>query len=47
MKSRGLSEEKIYELAARSKLMQIIRMIDDEDAKRRIYGILGWSDEDE
>ncbi|MBQ8107317.1 MAG: SufD family Fe-S cluster assembly protein, partial [Ruminococcus sp.] len=40
MRSRGLSEEKIYDLMAQAKLRQVIDMIDDEDAKRRISTIL-------
>lgn len=45
MKSRGISEEKIYELMARSKLAQIIAPIDDESALKRIYNTLGWGEE--
>ena len=45
MKSRGISEEKIYELATHSKLMRIIRKIGDEQAEKRIYNALGWGDD--
>ena len=45
MKSRGIPEDKIYELMARSKLMQIIEKIDDEQAKKRIFAALEWGDE--
>ncbi len=45
MKSRGISEEKIYELATHSKLMRIIRKIGDEQAEKRVYNALGWGDD--
>ncbi len=45
MKSRGIPEEKIYELMARSKLAQIIAPIDDGSAKKRIYTALGWGED--
>ena len=47
MKSRGIPEEKVYELMARSKLMQMIDRIDDEQAKKRIFADLEWGDENE
>ncbi len=47
MKSRGIPEEKIYELMARSKLMKAIRLIDDKQTKIKIYETLGWGDENE
>lgn len=47
MQSRGLSEEKIYELAARSRLMQVISKIGDEQTRTRILGALKWGEEDE
>ena len=45
MKSRGIPEEKIYELMARSKLMQIINMIEDKETKERIYKALDWGED--
>ena len=45
--SRGLPEERIYELAARAKLSRAIGRISDREAVRRIYSALGWGDEDE
>ena len=47
MKSRGISEEKIYELAARSRLMQVISKIGDDQTKARISETLQWGEEDE
>ena len=47
MKSRGISEEKIYELAARSRLMQVISKIGDDQTKARISEALQWGEEDE
>lgn len=47
MKSRGISEEKIYELAAKARLMQVISKIGDEKTKARVIGDLQWGDEDE
>ena len=45
LSSRGLTEKRIYELAARAKLARAISRITDSDAVRRIYNILGWGDE--
>ena len=45
MKSRGISEEKIYEMMTRSKLTRIIRKIGDEQAEKRVYSQLGWGDD--
>ena len=45
MRSRGIPEEKIYELIARSKLMKAIRLIDDKATKIKIFETLGWGDE--
>ena len=47
MRSRGIPEEKIYELMARSKLMQIIGRIGDEPTESRIFRALDWSDDNE
>lgn len=47
MRSRGIPEEKIYELITRARLTRIIKKIDDEEAKKRIYSVLGWGDDDE
>lgn len=47
MRSRGISEEKIYELMSRSKLMKAVGLIDDADVKERICKSLGWGDADE
>lgn len=47
LRSRGIDEEKIYEIMARSKLKQAIVKTDDEQTKSRIYKALGWGDEDE
>ena len=45
MKSRGIPEERIYELITRSKLSRIIGRIGDEQEEKRIYRALGWGDE--
>lgn len=50
MKSRGIPEDKIYEMAARAKLTSVINCIADTDAKERIAKALGWEvggDDDE
>lgn len=47
LSSRGLTEERINELAARAKLARAISRITDPDAVSRIFNILGWGDEDE
>ncbi len=47
MRSRGIPEEKIYELITRARLTRIIKKIDDKDAQERICGILGRGDEDD
>ena len=46
MRSRGFSEEEITRLMSRAKLAHVINR-SDEETKRRIYGALGWGDEDE
>ena len=45
MRSRGIPEEKIYEMMTRSKLTGIIKKIGDEHTEKRIYGVLGWGDD--
>ena len=45
MRSRGSPEEKIYEMITRARLARIIGKIGDEQAEKRIYTILGWSDD--
>ena len=47
MQSRGIPEDKITELAAQSKISQIVNMIGDEAAAQRINTILGRGKEDE
>ncbi|MBR4554517.1 MAG: SufD family Fe-S cluster assembly protein [Ruminococcus sp.] len=47
LRSRGTSEEKIYELMSRSKLMKAVGRIGDEAVKARVYKALGWGDTDE
>lgn len=47
MKSRGINEKKIYELAAKSRLMQVISKIGDEQTKARVIGDLQWGEENE
>lgn len=47
MQSRGIPEDKITELAAQSKISQIVNMIGDEAAEQRINTILGRGKEDE
>lgn len=47
MKSRGIPEEKVYELTAKSRLMQVINKIGDDDTKSRIFTALGWGEENE
>ncbi len=46
MRSRGIPEDKIYELITRARLTRLIRKIGDEQAEKRVYGALGWSDDD-
>ena len=45
MQSRGIPEEKIYELITRSRLTGIINRIGDEQAEKRVYSALGWGDD--
>ncbi|MBR1423287.1 MAG: SufD family Fe-S cluster assembly protein [Ruminococcus sp.] len=47
MQSRGIPEDKIYELTARSKTDRIIKLIGDEETVSRINKTLGRSDDDE
>ncbi len=47
MQSRGIPEDKIYELTARSKTDRIIKLIGDEETVSRINKSLGRSDDDE
>lgn len=47
MQSRGIPEEKIYELITRARLARLIGKIGDEEAEKRIYDILGRGDDDE
>lgn len=47
MRSRGIPEDKIYELITRARLMRIIRMIGDERTEKLIAGKLGRGDDDE
>ena len=44
MQSRGIPEEKVYELITRAKLTRIIGKIGDEQAENRVYGALGWGE---
>lgn len=47
LRSRGISEDKIYELMGRAKLKRAIEKIGDKQTESRIYAALGWSDDDE
>lgn len=47
MQSRGIPEDKIYELMARSRLMQVIKNTGDPQTENRILHSLGWGDNDE
>ncbi len=47
MQSRGISEEKIYDIAAQAKLRQILDRIDDEAVIKKINEKLGRGEEDE
>ena len=47
MQSRGIPEEKIYELMAKSRLVQIIGTIGDEQTENRILRTLRWGENDE
>ncbi|MBR1739112.1 MAG: SufD family Fe-S cluster assembly protein [Ruminococcus sp.] len=47
MRSRGLSDEKIYELMARSKIGQVVSRIGDDETVRRIYEVIGGGEENE
>ena len=45
MRSRGIPEEKIYEMITRSKLARLIAKIGDEQTQKRLSEMLGWGDE--
>ena len=45
MKSRGIPEEKIYEMMTGCRLMRIIEKIGDGQAAERICKMLGWGDD--
>lgn len=45
MQSRGIPEEKIYELITRARLFRVIRKIGDAQAEKRICEELGWGDD--
>jgi len=47
MQSRGIPEEKIYELITRARLARIIGKIGDGQAEKRVYSALGRGDDDE
>ncbi|SDA19203.1 Uncharacterized protein family (UPF0051) [Ruminococcus sp. YE71] len=47
MQSRGIPEEKITTLLAKSKIAQIIKKIGDEQTEKQILDKLGWGDDDE
>ena len=47
MQSRGIDEEKIYELAANAKIRQILDKIDDEETVRRIKARIGRGEDNE
>jgi len=47
MQSRGLPEEKIIQLMARSKIAQIISTISDEDLRERLNDMLLRGNENE
>jgi hypothetical protein len=47
MQSRGIDEEKIYDLAAQAKLAKVISRIDDKETLSRIYSRLGRGDDSE
>ena len=47
MQSRGIPEDNILALAARSKLVQTIKKIGDEQTEQRIYERIGGGFEDE
>ena len=47
MQTRGIGEEKIYELAAGAKIRQVLAKIDDEAAVKRIKTRIGRGEEDE
>ena len=45
MQSRGLPEDKVVQLMARSKIAQIVNTISDEQVRERIYNIIGRDNE--
>lgn len=47
MQSRGIPEEKIYELITRARLTRLIGKIGDEQAEKRVYDTIGRGDDDE
>lgn len=47
MQSRGIEEEKIYDLAAQAKLAKVISRIDDKETLSRIYSRLGRGEDSE
>ena len=46
MRSRGIPEDKIYEIISRAKLMRLIGLIGDEITERRIYDIFRWCEDE-
>lgn len=47
MRSRGIPEDKLYELVARARLRQVISAVGDSQTESRIYKALDWSEDDE
>lgn len=47
LQSRGIPEEKIYELITRARLTRLIKLIGDEQAEKSIADRLGWGDDNE
>ena len=44
MQSRGIPEDKLYELVARARLAQVIKAIGDKTTESRIYKALDWGE---
>ncbi|MBR6336749.1 MAG: SufD family Fe-S cluster assembly protein, partial [Ruminococcus sp.] len=44
MQSRGIPEDKLYELVARARLAQVIKAIGDKTTESRVYKALDWGE---
>ncbi|MCR5625376.1 MAG: SufD family Fe-S cluster assembly protein, partial [Lachnospiraceae bacterium] len=47
LKSRGLSEENVFEMVSRARLLAVINEVPDENIKSEIYGFLGIENDED